>query len=94
MVVKTAVVWVLLLPVVLFLSARSILCALQFMVVILTPTHLILSADTIFVRAYESRMDLLRAVIVGAEGTPYHDGLFFFDVFFPSGYPTSPPVCD
>ena len=38
-------------------------------------------------------MDLLRAVIVGAEGTPYHDGLFFFDVFFPSSYPNVPPVC-
>ncbi|KAL0306508.1 UNVERIFIED_CONTAM: putative ubiquitin-conjugating enzyme E2 26 [Sesamum radiatum] len=36
-------------------------------------------------------MDLLRAVIVGAEGTPYHDGLFFFDVFFPSTYPNAPP---
>ncbi|XP_044502931.1 probable ubiquitin-conjugating enzyme E2 25 [Mangifera indica] len=48
--------------------------------------------DTIFVRAYESRMDILRAVIVGAEGTPYHDGLFFFDVFFPSGYPSVPPL--
>ncbi|KAL7249571.1 hypothetical protein ACSBR1_011710 [Camellia fascicularis] len=48
--------------------------------------------DTIFVRVYESRMDLLRAVIVGAEGTPYHDGLFFFDVFFPSGYPNVPPL--
>ncbi|KAL8087793.1 hypothetical protein AgCh_037803 [Apium graveolens] len=47
--------------------------------------------DTIFVRAYESRMDLLRAVIVGAEGTPYHEGLFFFDVFFPDNYPNSPP---
>ncbi|KAG8364941.1 hypothetical protein BUALT_Bualt18G0051000 [Buddleja alternifolia] len=47
--------------------------------------------DTIFVRVYESRMDLLRAVIVGAEGTPYHDGLFFFDVFFPSSYPNVPP---
>ncbi|KAL0001221.1 hypothetical protein SO802_015002 [Lithocarpus litseifolius] len=47
--------------------------------------------DTIFVRVYESRMDLLRAVIVGAEGTPYHDGLFFFDVFFPCGYPNVPP---
>ncbi|XP_057811200.1 probable ubiquitin-conjugating enzyme E2 25 isoform X3 [Salvia miltiorrhiza] len=47
--------------------------------------------DTIFVRVYESRMDLLRAVIIGAEGTPYHDGLFFFDVFFPSNYPTVPP---
>ncbi|KAL6553451.1 Ubiquitin-conjugating enzyme E2, catalytic domain ues [Orobanche gracilis] len=40
---------------------------------------------------YESRMDLLRAVIIGAEGTPYHGGLFFFDVFFPSTYPNVPP---
>ncbi|KAK6132674.1 hypothetical protein DH2020_033590 [Rehmannia glutinosa] len=47
--------------------------------------------DEIFVRVYESRMDLLRAVIIGAEGTPYHDGLFFFDVFFPSSYPDVPP---
>ncbi|KAK8985668.1 hypothetical protein V6N11_068916 [Hibiscus sabdariffa] len=47
--------------------------------------------DTIFVRVYESRMDLLRAVIIGAEGTPYHDGLFFFDVFFPASYPKAPP---
>ncbi|KAK8464243.1 hypothetical protein PHAVU_011G157600 [Phaseolus vulgaris] len=47
--------------------------------------------DSIFVRVYESRIDLLRAVIIGAEGTPYHDGLFFFDVFFPSTYPTVPP---
>ncbi|KAH6764279.1 ubiquitin-conjugating enzyme 25 [Perilla frutescens var. hirtella] len=45
----------------------------------------------IYVRAYESRMDLLRAVIIGAEGTPYHDGLFFFDVHFPSNYPEVPP---
>lgn len=47
--------------------------------------------ETIFVRAYESRMDLLRAVIIGAEGTPYHDGLFFFDVSFPDNYPHVPP---
>ncbi|MCE2055554.1 ubiquitin-conjugating enzyme [Datura stramonium] len=48
--------------------------------------------DTIFVRVYETRMDLLRAVIMGADGTPYHDGLFFFDVFFPSNYPNVPPL--
>ncbi|WJX73321.1 ubiquitin-conjugating enzyme, variant 2 [Trifolium repens] len=47
--------------------------------------------ETIFVRVFQSRMDLLRAVIIGAEGTPYHDGLFFFDVLFPSGYPNVPP---
>ncbi|XP_071715080.1 putative ubiquitin-conjugating enzyme E2 39 [Rutidosis leptorrhynchoides] len=48
--------------------------------------------DTIFVRVYESRIDILRAAIIGAEGTPYHDGLFFFDVCFPSDYPNSPPL--
>ncbi|XP_042491254.1 putative ubiquitin-conjugating enzyme E2 38 [Macadamia integrifolia] len=48
--------------------------------------------DTIFVRVCEERMDLLRAVIVGAAGTPYHDGLFFFDVLFPSNYPNVPPL--
>ncbi|KAD0449181.1 hypothetical protein E3N88_44256 [Mikania micrantha] len=48
-------------------------------------------ANMIFVRVYESRMDLLRAVIMGAEGTPYHDGLFFFDVCFPKNYPHDPP---
>ncbi|PIA26947.1 hypothetical protein AQUCO_08400007v1 [Aquilegia coerulea] len=47
--------------------------------------------DTIFVRVYEERMDLLRAVIVGAAGTPYHDGLFFFDFLFSSTYPSVPP---
>lgn len=47
--------------------------------------------DKIFVRVYESKMDLLRAVIIGAAGTPYHDGLFFFDVYFPSNYPNVPP---
>ncbi|CAG7896534.1 unnamed protein product [Brassica rapa] len=47
--------------------------------------------ETIFVRACESRMDLLRAVIIGAEGTPYHDGLFFFDIQFPDSYPSAPP---
>ncbi|XP_071730141.1 probable ubiquitin-conjugating enzyme E2 26 [Rutidosis leptorrhynchoides] len=45
----------------------------------------------ICVKASESRMDLLRAVIIGAEGTPYHDGLFFFDIRFPKSYPHDPP---
>ncbi|XP_072955847.1 probable ubiquitin-conjugating enzyme E2 24 [Typha angustifolia] len=47
--------------------------------------------DSIFVRVYEERMDLLRACIVGAAGTPYHDGLFFFDILFPLDYPREPP---
>ncbi|XP_010272451.1 PREDICTED: probable ubiquitin-conjugating enzyme E2 24 isoform X2 [Nelumbo nucifera] len=48
--------------------------------------------DTIYVRIYEERMDLLRAAIVGAPGTPYHDGLFFFDFFLPPDYPHEPPL--
>ncbi|XP_072148542.1 probable ubiquitin-conjugating enzyme E2 23 [Setaria viridis] len=48
--------------------------------------------DTIFMRAYEDRMDLLRAVMVGASGTPYHDGLFFFDLQLPPSYPAAPPL--
>ena len=52
------------------------------------------SIDKIFVRVYETRMDLLRAVIVGTEGTPYHDGLFFFDFFFDGYYPNVAPVSD
>ncbi|KAK2383983.1 putative ubiquitin-conjugating enzyme E2 [Trifolium repens] len=47
--------------------------------------------ETIFVRVCESRMDFLRAVIIGPQGTPYHDGLFFFDCFFPPNYPAVPP---
>ncbi|XP_077246663.1 putative ubiquitin-conjugating enzyme E2 23 [Tasmannia lanceolata] len=47
--------------------------------------------DGIYVRVYEDRMDLLRGVIVGAYGTPYHDGLFFFDFHLPTEYPQVPP---
>lgn len=48
--------------------------------------------ESIFVRVYENRIDLLRAVIVGTAGTPYHDGLFFFDLAFPADYPNHPPM--
>lgn len=47
---------------------------------------------SIYVRVAENRIDLLRAVMVGPQGTPYHDGLFFFDAQFPATYPSTPPV--
>ncbi|KAK9086270.1 hypothetical protein Syun_028664 [Stephania yunnanensis] len=47
--------------------------------------------ETIFVRVYESRIDLLRACIIGPNGTPYQDGLFFFDICFGCDYPSKPP---
>jgi ubiquitin-conjugating enzyme E2 O len=37
-------------------------------------------------------MDLLTTRIVGADGTPYHDSLFFFDILFPPDYPPEPLV--
>ncbi|CAA2969846.1 Hypothetical predicted protein [Olea europaea subsp. europaea] len=47
--------------------------------------------ELIYVQVYETRIDLLRAVIIGAEGTPYHNGLFFFDFCLPYDYPRQPP---
>ena len=37
-------------------------------------------------------MDLLRAAVAGAAGTPYHDQLFFFDIQLPPDYPGAPPL--
>ncbi|KAJ6726539.1 UBIQUITIN-CONJUGATING ENZYME E2 38-RELATED [Salix purpurea] len=48
--------------------------------------------DSIYVRVHENRIDLLRAVIIGVAGTPYHDGLYFFDIAFPPDYPARPPL--
>ncbi|KAL5730378.1 (E3-independent) E2 ubiquitin-conjugating enzyme [Ranunculus cassubicifolius] len=48
--------------------------------------------DNIYVRVCEEKIDLLRAVIVGAPGTPYHDGLFVFDFYLPHDYPNVPPM--
>ncbi|KAI3843734.1 hypothetical protein MKX03_018387 [Papaver bracteatum] len=47
--------------------------------------------NTIFVRVYKGCKDFLQAVIVGEPGTPFHDGLFFFDIMFPASYPNKPP---
>ncbi|CAL4978787.1 unnamed protein product [Urochloa decumbens] len=45
-----------------------------------------------WVKAIQSEWNLLQKNLpVGPAGTPYHDGLFFFDVRFPSEYPKCPP---
>ncbi|XP_024395167.1 uncharacterized protein [Physcomitrium patens] len=39
----------------------------------------------------ENRMDVLRALIIGPNGTPYQNGIFLFDIFLPADYPQVPP---
>lgn len=45
----------------------------------------------IFVRYGESRVDIMKFLIVGPKGTPYENGLFEFDLFCPPDYPNRPP---
>ncbi|KAL4980740.1 hypothetical protein BDW66DRAFT_124684 [Aspergillus desertorum] len=45
----------------------------------------------IFVRSWESRMDLLRIMLIGAESTPYEHAPYVIDMHFPLDFPTSPP---
>lgn len=46
----------------------------------------------VWVHVYPDRMELLRACLVGPEGTPYSEALFFFDVHLPPTYPQVPPA--
>lgn len=46
----------------------------------------------IIVRAFSSRSDLFRAMVVGPEGTPYANVPFFFDLALPAEYPREAPL--
>lgn len=46
--------------------------------------------SSIFIRAMESRMDLLRVMITGPSKTPYSCGCFCFDIYLDQ-YPSKPP---
>lgn len=48
--------------------------------------------ETILVRAYEDRTDLLRCLIIGPENTPYEDAPFVIDWMLDSNFPHSPPI--
>ncbi|CAB3399752.1 unnamed protein product [Caenorhabditis bovis] len=51
------------------------------------------ASNSIFITVDESRCDIIKALISGPDDTPYANGLFEFDIFFPTGYPYSPPKC-
>ena len=53
--------------------------------------HLPLALDNaVFVRYDESNLDFFRAMVIGAENTPYAHGCYIFDIFM-SEYPATPP---
>lgn len=52
---------------------------------------LFLANTSIYVRTYEKRPDLMRAIVVGPSGTHNHYALFIFDIRFPSKYPNQAP---
>jgi ubiquitin-protein ligase len=45
----------------------------------------------IFVTVDTQRVDIMKAVIMGAQGTPYAHGAFVFDIYFGDNYPNGPP---
>jgi len=46
----------------------------------------------IFARTWESRIDLLRVVIIGPQGTPYEYAPFVIDLHFDENFPNTPPA--
>ena len=44
-----------------------------------------------FCRVISNRLDLLRVMITGPDGSPYANGCFLFDISLPSNYPQSAP---
>ncbi|EIW82142.1 ubiquitin conjugating enzyme family protein [Coniophora puteana RWD-64-598 SS2] len=47
--------------------------------------------SSIFLRVDETRVDIIKALIIGPEGTPYENGCFLFDIFLGPSYNQSPP---
>ncbi|KAH7929485.1 ubiquitin conjugating enzyme family protein [Leucogyrophana mollusca] len=47
--------------------------------------------SSVFLRVDETRVDIIKALIIGPEGTPYQDGCYLFDIFLGPSYNQSPP---
>ncbi|KAH1006993.1 hypothetical protein HUJ04_004275 [Dendroctonus ponderosae] len=47
-------------------------------------------SSSVFVRYDSSRLDVMKVLITGPADTPYANGCFELDVFFPPDYPLSP----
>ncbi|XP_068082089.1 baculoviral IAP repeat-containing protein 6 [Anabrus simplex] len=47
-------------------------------------------SSSVFVRCDSDRLDIMKVLITGPAETPYANGCFEFDVYFPPDYPNSP----
>ncbi|TID23429.1 putative ubiquitin conjugating enzyme family protein [Venturia nashicola] len=47
--------------------------------------------EGIYVRHGSSRLDMMKIIIIGPNGSPYEGGLFEFDLWCPFTYPNTPP---
>ncbi|EJD53508.1 hypothetical protein AURDEDRAFT_110344 [Auricularia subglabra TFB-10046 SS5] len=47
--------------------------------------------SSVFLRVDETRVDVIKALITGPEGTPYYNGCYCFDIFLGSSYNQTPP---
>uniref|UniRef100_T1IPT5 Dual E2 ubiquitin-conjugating enzyme/E3 ubiquitin-protein ligase BIRC6 n=1 Tax=Strigamia maritima TaxID=126957 RepID=T1IPT5_STRMM len=47
-------------------------------------------SSSVFVRCDQDRLDVMKVLITGPAETPYANGCFEFDVYFPPDYPNSP----
>ncbi len=47
--------------------------------------------NAIFVRVDKERVDMMKAIIMGAGDTPYSHGAFEFDIYLDNNYPNEPP---
>jgi ubiquitin-protein ligase len=43
--------------------------------------------NAMYCRVEKERVDLMKVMIMGAQGTPYAHGAFVFHLFFPNSYP-------
>jgi ubiquitin-protein ligase len=48
-------------------------------------------ASSIFVRVSDESINLIKALIIGPEGTPYENGCYEFDIYLPPTYPNVSP---
>lgn len=59
---------------------------------LLTRTLPLSPGASAFVRVDGNRIDVMKAILTGPQGSPYAFGAFLFDVFFPLDYPHNPPL--